>query len=132
MTIAELKQRLTYDEALIWQAYISKRGSLNVGRRIESSVGQLSYMFHAAHGGKRDFYTFAPHEKEPVSHDEALIKSTFAQATTRDGYKKSRAANRRYNRKNRNAGRRDGSGTEGGLREKQGDGEAGKATQSGV
>jgi len=77
-TIAEAKERLTYSEALQWFEYIRRRGSLNLGRRIECGFALLASMYNRAHGGKVEYHDFAPHEDrpgesgEPASIDELV------------------------------------------------------------
>lgn len=53
---------MTYAEALQWFAYVKKRGSLNVGRRIECGIALLAMMFNRSQGGKADMSDFTPHE----------------------------------------------------------------------
>lgn len=42
-TIEEAQQKMTYREVVMWEKYRDSRGSLNLGLRIERSVGLLSY-----------------------------------------------------------------------------------------
>lgn len=66
---------MSYAEFKAWIAYRIKRGSLNVGRRIECAIATLDAMYanvHSKNGGY-DRYDFAPHEDEPeVSLDQAM------------------------------------------------------------
>lgn len=69
---------MTYREVLIWSRYMQTRGSLNVGLRVESSVGTLSYQYeHVNTGGKGDAKRHIPHllvrdeEMDPVKKEFA-------------------------------------------------------------
>lgn len=51
------------DEFMVWQAYITKRGSINVARRIGVEVGLLRYMTAKANGDKESAVEdFLPYE----------------------------------------------------------------------
>lgn len=56
-------------EVLQWSAYRSKRGSLNIGRRVEQAVGDLMAFYansHRAKGAKPlSPFEFMPHEQKP-------------------------------------------------------------------
>jgi hypothetical protein len=60
-TVAEAKERLTYEEALAWSAYMRKRGSLNVGMRLEHGFALLAAMINNALGGRAELRDFMPH-----------------------------------------------------------------------
>ena len=45
-TIAEVKATLTETEIMQWAEYRQRRGSLNVGRRVEQSIGNLMAFYH--------------------------------------------------------------------------------------
>lgn len=66
-TIAEAKEVITHDEFLLWVDYIRKRGSLNVGLRLESGFALLATMVNRALGGKAQMTDFTPHldKQEP-------------------------------------------------------------------
>lgn len=57
----------------VWRAYRLKRGSLNIGRRIEQAVGNALAMY--ANGNRKagskplSAYDFMPHEKKPKPVD---------------------------------------------------------------
>lgn len=63
-TIAEAKERLSYEEALKWQAYRKKRGSLNLGLRLEEGFALVATAISRSVGGKAKFDDFAPHLKD--------------------------------------------------------------------
>lgn len=66
-TVAEAKQRMTYSEALMWSAFIKKRGSLNVGMRLENGFALLAVMINRALGGKAKMEDYMPHyEQQPA------------------------------------------------------------------
>ena len=60
-TVSEAKERITYEEALAWSAYMQKRGSLNVGMRLEYGFALLAAMINNALGGKATLRDFMPH-----------------------------------------------------------------------
>jgi hypothetical protein len=52
-----------------WFSYMRKRGSLNIGRRIEVSTALLAFMFNKSKGGRSKFSDFTPHEIEESKND---------------------------------------------------------------
>lgn len=74
-TIAEARKTVSYSEAMTWMAYISKWGSLNIGRRIEQSGAVVA---KASYFGKTkddvDIYDLMPHEEKPVATEEQIRK----------------------------------------------------------
>lgn len=68
-TIAEAKERLTYEEAMQWARYRAKRGSFNIGRRIECSSALVAYMIGNSVGWKVKMEQFMQHET-PAEQDE--------------------------------------------------------------
>jgi hypothetical protein len=78
-TVAEAKERLTYQEALDWFAFIRKRGSLNIGMRLEAGFALLAAMYSNAHGGKGSMEDFMPHtDKEDGMSIDRAFKSLKA------------------------------------------------------
>nr|WP_080995474.1 hypothetical protein [Thiopseudomonas alkaliphila] len=75
-TIAEAKSRISYPEFLAWLAYRDKRGSLNIGRRVEQAVGLLSKLLLDMNQ-KNDLNAvdFMPHEniRLELSEEENLM-----------------------------------------------------------
>lgn len=53
----------------VWRAYRLKRGSLNIGRRVEQAVGNLMSFYANSNKGKgaKAFspFDFMPHEQKP-------------------------------------------------------------------
>lgn len=60
-TVEEAKQRMAYSEALMWSAFIKKRGSLHTGLRLENGFALLAVMINRAMGGKAQMDDFMPH-----------------------------------------------------------------------
>ena len=62
-------------ELITWQQYVRKRGSLNVGRRIENHIGSFAYMYAGVNSKKAPkIADFMPHEAHNSynEEDEAL------------------------------------------------------------
>jgi len=60
---------MPYDEYLSWIAYRAKRGTLNLGTRIETGSALIAWAFR---GGKVEDYI---PQREQLSDDEALKKA---------------------------------------------------------
>ncbi len=76
-TIAEAKENMTYGEYLDWCAYIKKRGSLDLGLRLEYGFALVSMLIQGARGVKTKMTDFMPHyEQEPERH--ANIQEVFS------------------------------------------------------
>jgi hypothetical protein len=76
-TIAEAQHRVSYREFLSWALYRSKRGSLNIGMRVEHGAGLLSAIYansKSKDGGYR-VHDFAPHHEEPEMTLEQAMES---------------------------------------------------------
>lgn len=73
-TVAEAKERMSYSEALMWSAFIKKRGSLNLGLRVENGVAVLATQINRALGGKADMSDFMPHADQKVADLADVIK----------------------------------------------------------
>jgi hypothetical protein len=78
-TVSEAKERLTYAEAMQWHTYLERRGTLNLGLRIEEGFALLAMMINRALGGRANMSTFMPHfgpiqqaSAEPISAEDAL------------------------------------------------------------
>lgn len=75
-TIAQAKQNLTYDEALKWFDFLNRKGTVNLGSRMEWGFALLATVMSNAHGGKskmRDFMPFTRQEEEDVSIESAFL-----------------------------------------------------------
>ena len=72
---------------MLWNAYINKRGSLNIGRRVEISLATLAALTSRVHGGKATFFDFAHHEKQEGTQIEQFSKAFGAVAMTAQEYK---------------------------------------------
>lgn len=77
-TIAEAQQRISYPEFVRWAQYRAKRGSLNLGLRVERGSALLATMYANARRGKHDpayeLYDFAPYHDQP----EATLEEAMA------------------------------------------------------
>jgi len=75
-TIAEAQERLSYREFTSWKKYRNKRGSLNIGMRVERGAALLATLFA---NSKRTsnflkLYDFMQHEDEPAIDLEKAIE----------------------------------------------------------
>lgn len=93
-TIDEAKRRLTFDEAVLWNAYIQKRGSLHIGRRVEISGAIVASMLSRVHGGKSQFLDFAIHEREKEPQIGSFVRAFGALKMTREEIKANRKKRR--------------------------------------
>ena len=76
-TIEEAQWRMSYWEAKRWALYLEKRGSLNVGMRLEMGFALLAAMINHALGGKAKPQDFMPHVGEvesPEATAEDIMK----------------------------------------------------------
>jgi hypothetical protein len=73
-TVEEAKERMSYAEALDWQAYIAKRGSLHVGLRLEAGFALIAWSINRALGGTAEITDFMPHFDEPEASLDDVMK----------------------------------------------------------
>lgn len=79
-TVAEAKARMSYAEALQWFEYLKKRGTLNLGIRLEYGLAQIAMLICSAaglkkeNGGKFKLTDFTPHMEEPEMSITDLAK----------------------------------------------------------
>lgn len=77
-SIEEAKQNLSHEEVCRWALYRQKRGSLNLGLRVERAAGLLAYMLANWHRkeGTEPFtiHDFAPHLDVPETTIEEMKK----------------------------------------------------------
>lgn len=73
-TIAEAKERITYDEYVDWCAYRKKHGPINVNRSLEYGFAMIAMLIHNAnYTNKKEMTAFMPHfTQAPVSIEEAM------------------------------------------------------------
>jgi hypothetical protein len=68
-TIAEAKRNLSYPEFMTWMKYRLKRGSLNLGMRVERGSALLATLYANSHRGKDSqpygVHDFAPYHDQP-------------------------------------------------------------------
>lgn len=74
----------------MWNAYIKKRGSLHIGRRVEISGALTTSLLSRVHGGKSTFHDFAVHEREQESQANSFVRAFGAIKMTREQIKASR------------------------------------------
>lgn len=75
-TIAEAKDNMTVAEFNQWIVYRQKRGSLNLGRRIEQAVGISSSLLASLNGSKNHkTMDFMPHEDKQQSAQQEISLS---------------------------------------------------------
>lgn len=60
-----------------WADYINKRGTLNIGRRIEVGCGLVALVINRAHKGKATLSDFTPHEQEEIGDSIADVSKIF-------------------------------------------------------
>ncbi|WP_448091384.1 phage tail assembly protein T [Pseudomonas azerbaijanoccidentalis] len=73
--MAEAQERVSLTEFRSWARYRAKRGSLNVGMRIEYGTAMLASLYANTHTKNGGFTVvdFMPHESErPVTLEEAM------------------------------------------------------------
>lgn len=68
-------------EIAIWRAYRKRRGSFNIGRRVEQAIGDLMAFYHngkveAKH--RIDAIKLTPHEDQPEEVEVDLFEALFA------------------------------------------------------
>ena len=73
-TVAEAKERMTYSEALLWSAFIKKRGTIHIGMRLENSTAVLAFLINRAVGGKAEMSDFMPHSEKKVADLADVMK----------------------------------------------------------
>lgn len=74
-TIAEAQERVSYQEFISWAKYRAKRGSLNIGLRVERGAALLATLFANSRSPTADFTLsdFAPYHDQPeMTLDEAM------------------------------------------------------------
>lgn len=76
-TIAEAQERISYPEFLQWVTYRRKRGTLNLGMRVEHGSALLAALYanSKSKNGGHKVIDFMPHQEEaPISLDDAMEK----------------------------------------------------------
>lgn len=74
-TIAEAKENIGYSEFLVWMKYRQKRGSLNIGMRVERGSALLAALYANSHSknGGYSLSDFAPYHDSPtVTLEQAM------------------------------------------------------------
>ena len=72
-TIYEAKQNLSAREARLWYELHQRRGSFNLGRRMQQELALIKQLLHKLLGAKgTDIWDFMPNEEAPpLTFDEA-------------------------------------------------------------
>lgn len=67
-TIAEAQENIGYPEFIRWAKYRAKRGSFNLGLRIERGSALLATLYanSKSKNGGYQLHDFAPHHDQPV------------------------------------------------------------------
>ncbi len=75
-TVTEAKERMPYREFLQWRRYRQKRGTLNLGLRMDRGSALLAMLYANAKSGKAKYriWDFLPHEDEPAITLEQAMK----------------------------------------------------------
>lgn len=71
----------------IWRAYRAKRGSLNIGRRVEQAIGNLMAFYHngkVKQEHRVEAFVFMPHEDQPEVEELDLFDSLLQVAEHSD------------------------------------------------
>ena len=71
-SVAEAKERITFDEAQAWSAYMQKRGSMHIGMRLESGFALIARSINHALGGHATMRDYMPHADQPDSLTEIM------------------------------------------------------------
>lgn len=74
-SINEVKNNLTMVEVKQWAEYRYRRGSLNVGRRVEQAVANMMSIYINSNGGEIDALELMPHEDDVVMSFEDQIEN---------------------------------------------------------
>lgn len=77
-TVEEAKERISYDEYLSWCAYVRKRGTLNLGMRVEAGFALLATMVNRATGGQAKMEDFMPHADKLEDQQQATLHNVFS------------------------------------------------------
>jgi hypothetical protein len=72
-TVDELKERMSYAEALDWQEYLRRHGSMNIGMRLEAGFALIAMVINRALGGHATLTDFMPHYEQPEATIEDVM-----------------------------------------------------------
>jgi len=73
-SINEVKNNLTRLEILQWAEYRYRRGSLNIGRRVEQAVANMMSIYINSNGGDVEALELMPHEDDVIISFEDQIE----------------------------------------------------------
>lgn len=68
---------MSFAEWQDWQAFVMKRGSLNVGMRVEAGAALVAWTLARIHGSKADIGSFMPHADKPEP-EQITVQDVFA------------------------------------------------------
>lgn len=71
-TLAEAKHNMSMREFNLWQKYRNKRGSLNIGRRLQQELAHLHHSFIVSKGGTQVEIQDLMCYEDPPSVDDKL------------------------------------------------------------
>ena len=74
-TVEEAKERISYAEAVDWAEYMRKRGSLNVGMRLEAGFALIAAAINNGLGGSATPADFMPHFESPEASIADVMKT---------------------------------------------------------
>lgn len=77
-TIREAKENLSHSEMLAWRDYIARRGSLNIGRRLEAGFALVATVINRVKGGKAKMADFMPYENPPDQDFDGTAQDALA------------------------------------------------------
>lgn len=100
-TVEEAKERVSDHEFANWCAYIRKRGTLNLGTRVEMGFALLAMVTRNSAGGKSKIEDFLPKREEggPMDDMHGLLAVLKAKAAETNAAVKRRVrAKRRFKR----------------------------------
>jgi hypothetical protein len=76
-TIAELQNRMTVKEVLIWASYREKYGAMNDIRRYDRPAAMLGSIISHANGGKSTMLDLMPFKPEELAKPQTTDFSAF-------------------------------------------------------
>ena len=77
-TVDEAKECMSYAEALLWQEYLEKRGTVHIGMRLEACTALLAMVINRSVGGKATMDDFLSHFDERQPTVEEAMKELMA------------------------------------------------------
>lgn len=96
-TVAEAKETISDHEFAMWCAYIRKRGTLNLGTRLELGFALQAMVTRTSAGHRAKIEDFLPKREQPSLTDDmqGLLNMFKAKAAETNGMLKRRAGPKR-------------------------------------